>query len=67
MESADLAWGGLLAVGAAFELWALVNHRQGDTLSERTRIWWRTHTRPGRALFLAAWSVFAVWFAFHIV
>lgn len=63
----DIVWGGLLAVGAAFEVWALRNGRAGDTLSERTRAWFRVRTRPGAAVFAVAWVGFAGWFLVHIL
>lgn len=67
MVVADLVWGGLLAVGALVEVWALVNRTDGDTLSERTRAWFRVHTRSGRAVFAVAWVAFAGWFLVHIL
>lgn len=67
MSTADWIWGGLLAAGAVIEVWALRNGTSGDTLSERTRSWFRTHTRPGRALFAVAWCGFAAWFLVHIL
>lgn len=67
MDSADLIWGGLLVAGAAFEAYALRNGRDGDTLSETTRRFFRVRTKTGRAIFLATWLGFAAWFTFHIV
>lgn len=67
VSSADVVWGGLLAAGAAFEVYALVNGRDGDTLSERTRSWFRVRTRPGAVVFGVTWFVFATWFLFHII
>ncbi|MEL3944511.1 hypothetical protein [Streptomyces sp. LNU-CPARS28] len=67
MTSPDVIWGAVLAVGALVELWALRNAQPGDTLSERVRTWFRTHTRPGRAVFAAAWLGFSAWFLVHIV
>lgn len=63
----DIVWGSLLAVGAGYELYALVNERAGDTLSERVRAWFAVHTRPGRAAFALAWVGFAGWFLWHIL
>lgn len=67
MTAADWVWGGLLAAGAGFEVWALRNGRSGDTLSERTRSWFRVSSPVGRTVFAAAWTVFAAWFLVHIV
>lgn len=67
MTLPDVLWGGLLAAGALVEVWALRNATAGDTLSERVRAWFRTHTRPGRAVFAAGWVTFATWFLFHIL
>jgi len=58
--TSDLVWGGLFAVGAAYEAYTLRNKADGDTLSERTRSWFRVHTKPGRA-------VFTVWYLLHIL
>lgn len=67
MEAADILWGGVLVTAAAVEVYGLFNKQAGDTLSERVRVWFRTHTRPGRAAFAVAWIVFSVWFFFHIL
>lgn len=67
MEAADWVWGSLLSAGLAYEGWALANARPGDTLSERVRAWFRTHTQPGRAVFAVAWVSFATWFLVHIL
>ncbi|MFD1657012.1 hypothetical protein ACFSL4_01860 [Streptomyces caeni] len=67
MTAADVVWGGLLAVGAGVEVWALRNSRPGDTLSERVRAWFRVRTRPGAAVFAVAWTAFAAWFLVHIL
>ncbi|MCT9090577.1 hypothetical protein N4G70_17190 [Streptomyces sp. ASQP_92] len=67
MTQPDVIWGAVLAVGALVELWALRNAQPGDTLSERVRVWFRTHTRPGRAAFAVAWLGFSAWFLVHIL
>lgn len=67
MTTADAVWGGLLAAGAAVEIWALRSGRAGDTLSETTRRWARVRTPAGAVVFAVAWSAFAVWFLFHIL
>lgn len=67
VEEPDLVWGILLLTGFAYELYALLNKTPGDTLSERTRAWFRTHKQPGRAIFGVAWLGFAAWFFVHIL
>lgn len=67
MTAADWTWGGLLAVGAAVEAWAILTGRWQDTLSDRTRSWFRVRTRVGAVVFAAAWCSFAVWFLAHIL
>lgn len=67
MTSADIIWGGLLVVGALFEVYALRNGRSGDTLSESTRRWFRVRTRTGAFVFGVAWCAFSVWFLIHIL
>ncbi|MEU3399493.1 hypothetical protein [Streptomyces filamentosus] len=66
MSWPDAIWGALLLAGAAYEAYAIGNRLDGDTLSERLRVWLRTRTRTGRAVFLAAWTVLAIWFPLHI-
>lgn len=67
MNAGDLAWGGLILVGAAFETYALRNARRGDTLSESTRRWFRVHTKAGALVFGVGWAVFSVWYGWHIL
>ncbi|MFG2747252.1 hypothetical protein ACGFY0_45380 [Streptomyces chartreusis] len=67
MTAADWVWGGLLTAGAAFEVYALRNGRGGDTLSERTRAWFRVRTRAGAWTFAVAWIAFASWYLVHII
>ena len=72
----DVAWGGLLAAGLAFEGWALAHNKRGDTLSEFTRKWFRTgypddpsvrRSKAGRIIFGVAWTGFAGWYLWHIL
>jgi hypothetical protein len=65
--SADFVWGGLILAGAAFEVYALRNAREGDTLSESVRRWFYVHTKAGALVFTAAWIGFSVWFLDHIL
>lgn len=63
----DLMWVGWLALFGAMEGNAIVNETEGDTLSERTRVWFSTKSRAGRWGFLASLGVGAAWFAVHII
>lgn len=63
----NIVWALLLLSGLAYEGYALASKAEGDTLSERTRAFFRVHTKPGRAIFLVGWSAFAVWFGVHIL
>ncbi|OEJ21098.1 hypothetical protein [Streptomyces subrutilus] len=55
-------------VFAVAETIALVNRREGDTLSETTRRLFRTRTsKAGRAAFAVGWIGFSGWFAIHIL
>ncbi|MFI9154475.1 hypothetical protein [Streptomyces sp. NPDC053367] len=67
MTSADVVWAGLILAGAAFETYALRNARQGDTLSESTRRWFRVHTRAGAVAFGVSWAAFSLWYGWHIL
>lgn len=75
MNVYDLAWGGLIAAGLAFEVVALRRNKQGDTLSEFTRKWFRTGdpetpgsgSKWGRRAFLVGWAGFSAWYAWHIL
>lgn len=63
----------LLLVGLGFtipEAIAIANKTPGDTLSERTRAWFRTKTRTGRTAFVAFWVALLgvwIWFLPHII
>lgn len=60
-----ITWSCLFAV---CETIALVNRREGDTLSENFRRLFRTRTsKVGRALFAVGWSGFSAWFLIHIL
>lgn len=67
MSTGDAVWGGLILAGAAFETCALRNARQGDTLSESTRRWFRVHTKAGAAVFVVGWVAFSVWWIDHVI
>jgi hypothetical protein len=65
--SADVAWGLLLGAGAAYETYGIFNRTNGDTLSERTRAWFHTNTKTGKAVFTVSWLAFSAWFLIHII
>lgn len=67
MAASDWIWGGLLAAGAAYEVYTLLSRRPGDTLSETTRRTLRTRTRVGRIAFAVAWLAFSAWFLCHVL
>jgi hypothetical protein len=67
MEESDFIWGGVFLVGAAVEVWALKNSIPGDTLSERTRKWFRVDTRTGKVVFTLGWLSFSAWFLNHVL
>lgn len=49
---------------------AIANKTPGDTLSERTRAFFRTKTRAGKTVFIAFWLALAgvwAWFLPHII
>lgn len=62
----NIAWFGWIALFAAMEGNAVVSETEGDTLSERLRVWFMTKTVAGRWGFTAALGVFALTFAAHI-
>lgn len=58
-------WGGAVGAVAAMDVYA--NRRaDGSTLSMFVRRAFKTHTREGRATFLAAWLALTVSFCRHI-
>jgi hypothetical protein len=67
MQAADVIWGGLLAVCAGVEAWAVSNGKPGDTLSERIRAWFQVKSQAGRITFAVVWLGFASWFLVHIL
>ncbi len=63
-----IIWAAWTALFALFETWALINRKDGDTLSENTRKLFRTRTsKAGRAIFTVGWAGFAGWFLLHIL
>jgi hypothetical protein len=65
--NAGAVWSGIILAGAAYEAYALVNKRNGDTLSETTRRAFRVRTRTGAVVFGVLWTSFSGWFLGHIL
>jgi hypothetical protein len=63
----DVVWATLIAAGAAYEAYALISKRSGDTLSETTRKAFRVRTRTGALVFGTLWVSFSTWFLGHIL
>lgn len=66
MTVADVVYLAVFLAFLAFELWAIQNNEPGDTFTERTRFWFRTHTRLGVWLFLLVSGLFFAWWVAHI-
>ncbi|MFI5859359.1 hypothetical protein [Streptomyces parvulus] len=63
-----IIWALWTALFALFETWALINKKEGDTLSENTRALFHTRTsKAGRAVFTVGWLGFSGWFLLHIL
>ncbi|MFI9052541.1 hypothetical protein [Streptomyces sp. NPDC053427] len=63
-----IVWAVWTALFGLFETWALINKKDGDTLSENTRKLFRTRTsKAGRAIFAVGWMGFSGWFLLHIL
>lgn len=67
MIDPNVTWGWWVLAFIALETLGLISRTNGDTLSERTRVWFRTDTRLGRSVFGISWAVFAIWFLVHIL
>jgi len=63
----NVAWGTILGTALAYELYGVFNQADGDTLSERTRAWFHTNTKSGKAVFVLAWLGLTAWFVPHII
>ncbi|WP_428957910.1 hypothetical protein [Streptomyces sp. cg35] len=63
----NAVWGAILGGAFAYEMYGVFNKTDGDTLSERTRDWFHTSSRPGKAVFVAAWLGLTAWFIPHII
>lgn len=63
----DIVWGSLFAVGAAYEAYGIFSRKFGDTLSDRTRAWFHTNTKTGKAVFTVSWLAFSAWYLIHII
>lgn len=63
----DIVWGSLFAAGAAYEAYGIISRKFGDTLSDRTRAWFHTNTKTGKAVFTVSWLAFSAWYLIHII
>ncbi|MET7363238.1 hypothetical protein ABZS76_33040 [Streptomyces sp. NPDC005562] len=63
----NVGWGLILSAAFAYEMYGVFNKVDGDTLSERVRVWFHTSARPGKAAFVLAWLGLTAWFVPHIV
>ncbi|MBO9523408.1 MAG: hypothetical protein J7518_17910 [Nocardioidaceae bacterium] len=61
-----VAWGAGIGTLVVIDA-ALDRRHDGSTLSECTRMIYRTDTALGRYAFLASWVGFATWFPVHIL
>jgi len=61
-----LFWAILAAIGIVYEIRALQDEAPGDTLSETTRLVFRTDTPVGRVVWYVCWGTLGAWFAAHI-
>lgn len=57
-------WAGIFAV---LEANAIANETDGDTLSERLRVWFRTKTPAGRVGFTVVVVALVAWLIPHII
>lgn len=64
---ADAMWVSWLGLFVVFEGHALLTESLGDTLSERTRDWFRTKTPAGRVGFIVFVLALGSWFIPHIL
>lgn len=67
MHWMDLVLAATLLPLLAFEVYAIRNRVPGDTISERTRVYFRIKGKAGSYIFLAFLGSSAAWFAAHIV
>lgn len=67
MDIFDVAYITSFVLFFSFEGWALCNKTEGDTFSEKTRVFFQTKGKFGSFAFLAVFGLFAAWFAAHIV
>ena len=63
----DVALMATLGPLVAFEAYAIQNRVPGDTISERTRVYFHVKGKTGSLVFLSFLGTAAAWFAAHIV
>ncbi|MFD3314753.1 hypothetical protein [Streptomyces sp. NPDC058656] len=67
-NTSAVLWGGWALFFVVYESIALLNRKDGDTLSENTRGLFRIRkSKAGRAVFTVAIAGGAVWFLLHIL
>lgn len=64
---ADALWLAWFAIFAIFEGNAIANETEGDTLSERLRVWYRVRTPAGKLGLTATIVALASWLIPHLI
>ncbi len=67
LKTTDYALAVSLVPLVGFEVWAINNMVEGDTISERTREYFNVKGKTGSFIFLAFLGTSSAWFAAHIV
>ncbi len=67
MDIYDVVYLSAVVVFFGMETYALLNKTEGDTVSEKTRKFFRTKTKTGAFIFLFMLGGLATWLAAHIV
>lgn len=60
-------WVAILLTAAAYETYGIISKAEGDTLSERLRLWFHTDSLAGSVAFVVALLGFVLWFIPHIL
>ncbi len=63
----DIVFGLAIVIWGVREAITIQNKVPGDTFSERTRHYFRIHTKTGTWAFLLVWGLLAAWFPAHII
>lgn len=62
-----IVWTATIAGLAAAETWGIRHPASGWTLSELTRLAFRTHHPIGRIVFVLGWALLTRWFVPHVL